>query len=84
MSRFIKYSMNLDTVKHSQDDLYFRTEKVYWKTSDQRLQVPFFMDITILMSWRIWGSRNALILESEVQNIRSVQESCKFYFFSNL
>ena len=28
MSRFIEHSMNLDTVKHSQDDLYFRTEGV--------------------------------------------------------
>ena len=42
MSRFIEHYMNLDTVKHSQDDLHFRTERVYWKTSDQRLQVPFF------------------------------------------
>ena len=28
MSRFIEHSMNLDTVKHFQDDLYFRTEGV--------------------------------------------------------
>jgi len=28
MSRFIEHSMNLDTVKHSQDDLHFRTEGV--------------------------------------------------------
>ena len=29
MSRFIEHSMNLDTIKHSQDDLHFRTEGVY-------------------------------------------------------
>ena len=28
MSRFIEHSMNLNTVKHSQDDLHFRTEGV--------------------------------------------------------
>ena len=29
MSRFIEHSINLDTVKHSQNDLYFRTDGVY-------------------------------------------------------
>jgi len=30
MSRFIEHSINLDTVKHSHDDLHFRTEGVCW------------------------------------------------------
>ena len=33
MSRFIEHSMNLNTVKHSQDDLYFRTKEVDLKGS---------------------------------------------------
>ena len=57
---------------------------MYWKISDQRLQVPFLMDITILMSWMIWGLRNALIFESEDQNIRIVKRVVNSIFLSNL
>jgi len=42
------------------------------------------MDITILMSWMIWGLRNALIFESEDQNIRIVKRVVNSIFLSNL
>ena len=37
MFRFSEHSMNLDTVKHFQDDLYFRTEGVVRKKQAKKV-----------------------------------------------
>jgi hypothetical protein len=44
------------------------------------LQVPFFMEIIILMSWSIWMARNALIFDSVAPSVQSTIEIFKYNF----
>lgn len=39
-----------------------------------QLQVPFFMEIIILMSWSIWTTRNNFIFEGRQPSISSCLE----------
>jgi hypothetical protein len=39
-----------------------------------QLNVPFFMDIIIILSWSIWTSRKKLIFEGQQPGIPSVKE----------
>ena len=44
------------------------------------LQVPFFMEIIILMSWSIWVTRNALIFDAVAPTVQSTIEIFKYNF----
>jgi len=46
------------------------------------LQVPFFMEIIVLMCWSIWRSRNALVFEPEEQSVNIVLQSFSSHFSS--